>query len=126
MKMYDPADDQKGKSMKTITIHGGFCSDYTETTFWVKELKINADAAYITKNEDHTQTISKGKITNIVSQYGDCNGDDSEYNAAYEKLLGNGSATSEFITDNDNYYVVIETSGEETVDEVVYEDTYVC
>lgn len=112
--------------MKTITLHGGFCSDYVEDALWVKELKADADAAHITKNKDHTQTVSKGKITNIISQYGDYNGDDSKYNAACEKLLGNGSATSEFITDNDNYFVVIETSGGETADEIVYEDTYIC
>lgn len=112
--------------METITLRGGFCSDYVEDALWVKELKVNADAAYITKNKDHTQTVSKGKITNIISQYSDCNGDDSKYNAACDKLLGNGSATSEFITDNDNYFVVIETSGGETTKEVVYENTRIC
>lgn len=116
--------------MKTITINGGFCSEYDDMSLWVKDFNVGAEAAYITKNENGTTTIKNGVVSKVTSLYRDNDNDKDKYDEACNEILNcDCSVSGEFITDDDSFYVAINTidSIDGTTETTVeYHDAYFC
>lgn len=113
--------------MKDITFQNGYASEYEDFTMWVETFKVGATATKISKNENGKYVVENGVITAVVGQYRDFDGDTDKYSDACEDLLGDGDATCEFITNDDNVYVVIECNGPTiTTDKVIYNNVGYC
>ncbi len=111
-----------------LTLTNGFVSDYDDFYLWVESFEEDADAYVIAKDEDgEAVSITKGRVGMVIVHSAFDSEDD--YDSAVEDLMSEDYDTfSEFVTDEDMYYVGVESLDEGTpVDSFeIGDDVYYC
>ena len=111
-----------------VTLKNGFVSDYDDFYLWVESFEEDADASVIAKDEDgEAVSITKARVGMVVVHSAYDSEDD--YDAAVEDLMSEDYDTfAEFVTDEDMYYVGVESLDEGTpLDSFeIGDDVYYC
>lgn len=117
--------------MKELTLEKGILSEYEESSLWVAKLETGSPAVLIEfdSKDENKKTMTPCKVVSIIkrSQYDT----DKAYNEAVDRILNvtHATATGEFVTDDDIFYLEMERDGnvgDIPVEKVHLKDVVVC
>ena len=109
--------------MNTLELKEGMATEYDDMTLWVEKPEEDAKAYHITVNEDGAYEVIPCQVTKVITK-SELDSEE-EYAAACDELLedSEGTATGEFFTFDDCYYIEIDAVSEsEVYDDVDYVD----
>ena len=109
--------------MSTKKIEGGIASEYDDQILWISKPEEGAEAAQIIDETSYTPCT----VTRIISRSDFA--DEDEYSTACDEITDDSTATAtgEFVTFDDIYYVEIDSTGDaEEYDSIDFEDVEFC